>query len=232
MEQYRGQGRGSYIFGRSVHNTRIERLWYDVTSGFGQKWKNFFIKLETHCHLNASDQCHLWLLHFLFKGAINQDASDWVQTWNHHTMQIKGAPNRSPYNMYLLSLATDGARGADALLETGADIGDIAEYGIDWAAADDPRIMNHLLEREPNEWDEVNPFVAPPLSNRPQRAPHVPCDPPEDFLKPWEVQELSVRLYRTLGAERMASRNMEVRRLIWITAFRFCGDIMQRNGYM
>ncbi|KAI0767567.1 hypothetical protein C8Q74DRAFT_1203854 [Fomes fomentarius] len=76
----------------SVHNTRIERLWYDVTSGFGQKWKNFFIELETHCHLNASDRCHLWLLHFLFKGAINQDASDWVQTWNHHTMQIKGKP--------------------------------------------------------------------------------------------------------------------------------------------
>lgn len=77
----------------SVHNTRIERLWYDVTSGFGQKWKNVFIELETHCHLNASDRCHLWLLHFLFKAAINQDTSDWVQTWNHLIMQIKGKPS-------------------------------------------------------------------------------------------------------------------------------------------
>lgn len=134
--------------------------------------------------------------------------------------------------MYLLSLATDGARGADALLERGEDIGEIAEYGIDWAAADDPHIMNHLLEREPDEWDEVNPFIAPPLSNWPQRAPHVPCDPPEDFLKPWEVQELHVQLYQTLGPERMALRNMEVHCLIWITAFQISGNIMGRNGYM
>ncbi|KAI0687882.1 hypothetical protein C8T65DRAFT_712118 [Cerioporus squamosus] len=57
MEDVRGQGRGSYIWGRSVHNTRIERLWYDVTSGFGQKWNNFFYDLEMHCHLNP-DICY------------------------------------------------------------------------------------------------------------------------------------------------------------------------------
>ncbi|KAJ7265822.1 hypothetical protein C8J57DRAFT_1069107, partial [Mycena rebaudengoi] len=37
---------------RSVHNTRIERLWYDVTHGFGQKWKKFFTDLEVNHGLN------------------------------------------------------------------------------------------------------------------------------------------------------------------------------------
>ncbi|KAJ7752190.1 hypothetical protein DFH07DRAFT_745091, partial [Mycena maculata] len=37
---------------RSVHNTRIERLWYDVTHGFGKKWKVFFLDLETNHRLN------------------------------------------------------------------------------------------------------------------------------------------------------------------------------------
>ena len=71
----------------SVHNTRIERLWYDVTHGFGLKWKNFFIDLEAHCHLNPS---HIWLLHHLFMSTINADAEAWVHSWNNHTMQLKG----------------------------------------------------------------------------------------------------------------------------------------------
>lgn len=106
MEEYRGTGRGSYIWGRwvvcapqhaaylflprSVHNTRIERLWYDVTKGFGQKWKNFFIELETHYHLQAHNTAHIWLLHYLFKASIDQDAAEWVEAWNAHTMQLKG----------------------------------------------------------------------------------------------------------------------------------------------
>ncbi|KAJ7302577.1 hypothetical protein DFH08DRAFT_722877, partial [Mycena albidolilacea] len=42
------------VFLRSVHNTRIERLWYDVTHGFGKKWKVFFLDLETNHGLNPT----------------------------------------------------------------------------------------------------------------------------------------------------------------------------------
>ncbi|KAF7346893.1 hypothetical protein MVEN_01441500 [Mycena venus] len=66
MEENRGVVRGSYIWGesialafdiRSVHNTRIKRLWYDVTHGFGQKWKRFFMDLEVHHGLNPLLPC-------------------------------------------------------------------------------------------------------------------------------------------------------------------------------
>ncbi|KAJ7136327.1 hypothetical protein C8R43DRAFT_894051, partial [Mycena crocata] len=44
--------RGDHDDVRSVHNTRIERLWYDVTHGFGKKWKVFFLDLEANHGLN------------------------------------------------------------------------------------------------------------------------------------------------------------------------------------
>ncbi|KAJ3924143.1 MAG: hypothetical protein NXY57DRAFT_866981, partial [Lentinula lateritia] len=34
-----------------VHNIRIERLWRDVTQGFGLKWYNFFFSLEVELGL-------------------------------------------------------------------------------------------------------------------------------------------------------------------------------------
>ncbi|THH19575.1 hypothetical protein EW146_g1603 [Bondarzewia mesenterica] len=76
MEQNRGTGRGSYIWGQSVHNTRIEHLWYDVTQGFGQKWKNFFLELEHHYGLDLDRSAHIWLLHHLFLATVNEDALD------------------------------------------------------------------------------------------------------------------------------------------------------------
>ncbi len=127
--------------------------------------------------------------------------------------------------MYFVSLIRDGPRGLEGVAQE-EDIGDIAEYGIDWAAADDPRIMDHLLEREADAWDSENPFAAPP-----KQRPHVPCDGPGDFFSPWEVQELTMRLHQTLGGL-LATRNMEVRRQIWIVAFEICGDIIAKRMQM
>ncbi|KAI5116773.1 hypothetical protein M0805_009887 [Coniferiporia weirii] len=78
MNEERGEGCGSYIWGHSVHNSRIERVWYDIMQGFGQKWKNFFIDLEIHHGLDPSWPAHIWLLHALFLPAVKFKGSQMV----------------------------------------------------------------------------------------------------------------------------------------------------------
>jgi transposase InsO family protein len=68
----------------SVHNIRIECLWHDVTQGFGRKWKQFFQLLELHHDLKPNLDAHVWLLHHVFLDAVNDDAFQWVEAWNHH----------------------------------------------------------------------------------------------------------------------------------------------------
>jgi hypothetical protein len=64
---------------RSVHNTHIERLCYDLTNGFGQKWKNFFLDLEHNHSLDHTNLAHIWLLHVLFLDVINANTKLWAE---------------------------------------------------------------------------------------------------------------------------------------------------------
>ncbi|KAJ7470039.1 hypothetical protein B0H11DRAFT_1731043 [Mycena galericulata] len=217
METERGVGRGSYIWGRSVHNTRIERLWYDVTHGFGQKWKNFFTDLEVNHGLNPTQPAHIWLLHHLFLPSINADAQEWAEAWNSHNLQIRGERTRSPQDMFTFSMFQDGPRGLERLVEPIDEVVDDPQtYGVDWQVADDPHLMDHLLRENPQEWEEHNPFASGPETHA-----HVPCEPPNS---PFSREQITLLDQQLEAVVNVRSRSMGVRRLVWKEAFRICNE--------
>ena len=203
-----------------MHNTRIERLWYDVTHGFGQKWKNLFLELETHHDLQPTNPAHIWLLHHLFLAAINQDALEWAGTWNSHPMTLpRGQGTRSPREIFFFSMLQDGLRGR--LPEVAHEhVEDPANYGIDWADATEPRLMNHLLENNPQDWEDDNPFASGST-----RLSHVPCKAPNYPISAEQVHEMDTQLRARLPFQ---SSNMLDRRNLWVTALEIAAELVAK----
>lgn len=213
---------------RSVHNTRIERLWYDVTEGFGRKWKDFFYILEGHHNLNISDPSHIWLLHRLFLPAINAEALAWAEAWNSHKIQLDGERRSSPRQLYIRSSITDGIRGLPPLDSSGDSEGDInpedggepegfTSYGIDWEALEDPHLMAHYHENNPQ--DEA----ANTSHSRPEWINEVVCEPPNCPLNDEQVERLEQELVAIVD---IGSKDMDTRRVTWVTALQMCMQIV------
>lgn len=239
MERQKGSGRASYIYGRrvlpvppytqcltcascrSVHNTRIERLWLDWTQGVGLKWHDFFMCLEHNYELKNDNAAHIWLLHYLFLEAINADAEDWAHAWNNHIMQIAGERNRSPVDMFTFGILEDGPRGF-VTDDMPLSQEEAATFGVDYQAHGDARLMAHLVENNADEWedDSDNPFVLTDVA--PEHRPNVVCEPPNCPLTPAQLDVFDERLRASVD---LTSRDMEVRKLVWRQALLICSEM-------
>jgi hypothetical protein len=197
---------------RSVHNIRIERLWRDLTSAFGAKWKLFFQNLELQENLDRDSDAHIWLLHHLFLSAINEDALLWAESWNNHTITIRGERQRSPRDMFFFGMIQNGPRGIHPSDE---EIEDIGSYGIDWEDYDDDNILEH--HQQANRFD--NPGDNPFMSNRPERMTRVDVDEPGCPLTEDQIIYLNSELN---SLPYIHARDMNTYRLIWISALRIC----------
>ncbi|KAK1220201.1 hypothetical protein PQX77_017052 [Marasmius sp. AFHP31] len=106
----KGQNRGSFIWGSSTRNTRIERL------------------LEAIHSLKRSNRNHIWLIHYLFLDSINQDCQTFREEWNTHPISGEGH-NMSPNDIRFMGMSTEGVYTDDCDMMDLDEIND--QYGVD-----------------------------------------------------------------------------------------------------
>ncbi len=72
------------LAGRSVHNTRIERLWREVHRIIGYRFKVIFYFLERIEALDLDNRLDIWILHTIFLPVINRALRHFQETWDYH----------------------------------------------------------------------------------------------------------------------------------------------------
>lgn len=130
-------------------------------------------------------------------------------------MALKSQKDASPRKQYFFSLVQDGPRGLHALPEDDLEDVDLGEYGVDYDVHDNPVLMDHFNENNPDDdSDETNPFGAKPV-----RLSDVPCDAPDCPLTPDQVDRLDAGLARLVNTD---THDMTIRRTLWSEALQIC----------
>lgn len=186
-----------------MHNVRIERLWGDVTNQVGASWAEEFMNLELHRGLDINNQHHIWLLHHLFLQPLNDQLNTFITTWNHHKIQIKEGPNRSPIDMFGFDMLVHGVRG-DQLPEDLTNE-ELEVFGVDWDALREDRTLNRVRATAEAErgsgWSSwVGREGPPPELNE------VPVEPPRQPITFEQLQLFDNQLHVALGSAGLTGR--------------------------
>jgi hypothetical protein len=144
--------------------------------------------LEVRHGLDINNINHIWLLHYLFLNTINVQLDFFAQSWNHHVIQIRNGPNRSPADLFGFDMFTQGVRGTQ--LPTPNDTTSMSNeelevFGVDWEGL---RSDILLESREANNPSTEGTGTWLGRNGPPEHLNEVPVEPPSGIFS---VEELT-----------------------------------------